>query len=108
MSMYIPEIKEEVSENAKMLVEDGGKIVRTGMPSVEHYFIRYVADKFVGDDKIFELEPVEFMDKVIYDDGQICYRILRVSYGYDETHYIVDTGAASLIINKVDKTITVD
>lgn len=32
MSMYIPEIKEEVSENAKMLVEDGGKIVRTGMP----------------------------------------------------------------------------
>lgn len=33
MSMYIPEIKEEVSENAKMLVmEEDGKIVRTGMP----------------------------------------------------------------------------
>lgn len=29
MSLYIPEIKEEVSENAKVLVEDGGKIVRT-------------------------------------------------------------------------------
>ncbi len=33
MSMYIPEIKEEVSENAKMLVEDGGKVVRIPMPA---------------------------------------------------------------------------
>lgn len=34
MSMYIPEIKEEVSENAKMLVvEEDGKIYRAAMPS---------------------------------------------------------------------------
>lgn len=35
MSIYIPEIKEEISENAKMLVEDGGKIVRTMIPKNE-------------------------------------------------------------------------
>ena len=30
MSIYVPEIVEEVSENAKFLMEDGGKIVRVG------------------------------------------------------------------------------
>lgn len=34
MSMYIPEFKEELSAEAKMLViEEDGKVYRTGMPS---------------------------------------------------------------------------
>lgn len=34
MSVYIPEIKEEISESANMLVEDNGKIVRVPMSNV--------------------------------------------------------------------------
>lgn len=37
MGMYTPQIKEEVSENAKMLViEEDGKVYRTEMPSSEN------------------------------------------------------------------------
>ena len=36
MSIYTPEIKEEVSENAKMLVvEEDGKVYQTEMPSIK-------------------------------------------------------------------------
>lgn len=51
MSMYVPEIKEEVSENAKMLVvEEDGKIYRAGMPSGGSYIVCVDADyKVTGD-----------------------------------------------------------
>ena len=62
MSMYIPEIVEEVSENAKMLVEDGGKIVRTAavIGEKKELVCELTRDDFVFDgafanvNKIFE------------------------------------------------------
>lgn len=35
MGLYVPEIKEEIGENAKMLVEENGRIVRTSLPKYE-------------------------------------------------------------------------
>lgn len=35
MGFYVPEIKEEISENAKILVEENGRIVRTNLPKYE-------------------------------------------------------------------------
>lgn len=42
MSMYTPGIKEELSEEAKMLVEDGGKVFRTAIPKSENVPKNYV------------------------------------------------------------------
>ena len=41
MSMYTPQIKEEVSENAKMLVieEDDGKVYKASMPNTNIKFV---------------------------------------------------------------------
>lgn len=37
MSMYIPQIKEEISENAKMLIiEDDGKVYRAEIPKKQY------------------------------------------------------------------------
>lgn len=75
MSMYVPEIKEEVSENAHILVEDGGKVYRTGMSSggvskTVYYTAYGYYDLFKNeelDDKVTAAELEEAVDNSIVD-----------------------------------------
>lgn len=116
MSMYIPEIKEEVSENAKMLVEDGGKVYRTGMPKNDFYYITYTNtdDGFVltsYDDEICDLNTEELLCNVITrletsDNSYLLRRIIHVSNDYGDD-YIYD-GDCGFGIDKADRTIFID
>lgn len=58
MSMYTPQIKEEVSENAKMLVvEEDGKVYRTEMPFNIVYSVLnadYTRDLIVNGEVVFK------------------------------------------------------
>lgn len=109
MSMYIPEIKKEVSESAKMLVEDGGKIVRTGMPSGGSVIIADFVDFDGGKIDYTSSDILEFFkngitfllnrkssdDKTLEESSEFLY-LKGFSYGrpvfttFDNTYYYVN------------------
>lgn len=113
MSMYTPEIKEELSEEAKMLVEDGGKVYRVGIPknSSEYHIIKYSSDDntFTCDDIIYELGVIDFFEKVylLLDCGK--YVNVSGALQLDDNNIMIDTYEKnSIIIDKVNKRIFAD
>lgn len=97
MSMYVPKIKEEISENAKMLVEDGGIIVRTEISGgaglgfdivVNYYLFNDTAELVIGDyaiinEKMINKKPI-FAMICEWDDNRLCYDYPKyIEYAYD-------------------------
>lgn len=89
MSMYTPQIKEEVSENATMLVvEEDGKVYRTKMPSSENNVL-WLNDFHNTKENALMLESY-FKDgkTLMYDDSidsRPCYsKIVMCTRKYDD------------------------
>lgn len=94
MSMYVPEIKEEVSENAKMLVvEEDGKVYRTEMPKGNKPVFIYLGDSgYTADEELFNLSPLELCDVILNHHNQKYDKVTTINFELFEELKIVRLG----------------